>query len=164
MRTSIYKLAAVSALALSAGLFAMPQANAASLLSHDIVIAQAQTSDPGSRPGDAAGTMQPVPAPGSGPTYNNTAPLAGTGSGASGQGGDRAGDVAGSMPAVPSSSGTTDLVSPRNGQVTADPGSRQGDVAGSTQPVPLAGGAVQCQAIYDMADRQTCINRTQGGR
>lgn len=160
MRTSIYKLAAVSALALSAGLFAMPQANAASLLSHDIVIAQAQTG----RPGDVPGTTQPVPAPGAGPTYNNTAPPAGTGSGASGRGGDRAGDTPGSVPAVPAPAGTTDLVSPRNGQVTSDPGSRADDVPGSTQPVPLTGGAVQCQAIYDMADRQTCINRTQGGR
>ncbi len=146
MRLSKYKLAAVSALALSAAVFAAPQAFAQGA------------------PGDVAGTMQPVPAPGAGPTYNNTAPLAGQGSGASGIGGDRAGDVAGSMPAVPAPAGTTDLVSPRNGQVTADPGSRAGDVAGSIQPVPLAGGAVQCQAIYDMADRQTCINRTQGGR
>jgi hypothetical protein len=164
MRTSIYKLAAVSALALSAGLLAMPQANAASLLSHNIVIAQAQTSDPGSRPGDAPGTMQTIPAPGTAPTYNNSAPRAGAGQGASGQGGDRAGDTAGSTPAVPAPATTTDRANSKGGEVTSDPGSRKGDVAGSSQSVPLTGGAVQCQTIVDMADRQACISRTQSGQ
>jgi len=164
MRLSIFKFAAVSALALSAGVFAMPQANAASLLSHDVVIAQAQTSDPGSRKGDVGGTSQPVPAPGAGPTYNNSAPPAGTGTGASGKGGDRAGDTAGSMPAVPPPSTTTgNPANSKNGEITADPGSRKGDVGGTSQPVPLTGGAVQCQSIVDMADRQACINRTQSG-
>lgn len=47
MRTSLHKFAAVSAVALSAGFFAMQ--------------ADAQSADPGSRPGDVRGTIQPIP-------------------------------------------------------------------------------------------------------
>jgi len=164
MRPS-YRLLAVSALALSAGVFTMPKANAASLLSNDIVVAQAQSADPGSRKGDVPGTTQPVPAPSQAPTYNNTAPRAGTGPGASGRIGDRAGDVPGSTPAVPAPATTTDRANAKNGRVSSDPGSRKGDVPGTQQPVPQAtGGAPQCQAISDMADRQACISRSQSGK
>ena len=68
------------------------------------------------------------------------------------------------MPSAPAPSTTTaNPANSNNGQVTSDPGSRKGDVPGTMPAVLLTGGAVQCQSIVDMADRQACITRTQPG-
>ena len=122
------RLLAATALALTAGFFAQPLM-AGTALPGDIIVAQASSSDPGSRKGDVSGTQQSVPATGSNarsmssPTQQ-TAPT-----------GAQPGDVGGTQTPVPTPAA-------RNGSPNSASGgsaAQLGDVSGTQQPTANPG-------------------------
>jgi hypothetical protein len=127
--TGIHKrLLTVSALALAAGFMAHP-VMAAPAQAGDIILAQARTSDPGSRPGDVPGTQQPVPAPGTDTRGLNSPTQQTTPSGA------QPGDIPGTQTPVPAPAPRASGSSNPGGAS----GAQLGDVPGTQQPTPLPG-------------------------